>query len=188
VIPSPGRWRASRALWVVGAGAIASLAASGACDAPRATSCPGERVGSFSFRAEPRVSDPAAAGAGCAFTPDGGLTFNATISYLGETEAVLCVDRPEATPLRGTRSGSHISVGSPQQPATIAACSCAVEVTESVEGDVAPDGEAVAFTGELRNVLATGAGTDPASCEAGSDGGLRCGVPCELRWQLTAVR
>jgi hypothetical protein len=163
------------------------MAASGACDPTRATSCPGERVGSFSFRAEPRVVEPGTGAAPCAFTPDGGLTFSATVSYPSETEAVLCMDRPEATPLRGSRSGSHISVASPKVPATVAECSCAVEVTESVEGDVSTDGD-VAFTGELRNVLATSPGTDPTSCEAGADGGPRCGAPCELRWQLTAVR
>jgi hypothetical protein len=160
--------------------------APGACEPARPVTCPGERVGTFTFRGEP-LAGAAGAGTACAFTPDGGLSFTATVSYLGETEAALCLDRAEATALRGTRSGDHIAVAAPQVPAAIADCPCAVEVAESLEGDVAPDGEAVAFTGQLRNALAPAPGTDPASCEAG-DGTRRCGVPCELRWQLTAVR
>jgi hypothetical protein len=178
--------RASRAFGLIGVGAAAMMI-SGACDAPRATVCPGERVASLSFRAEPTVVDPATGGAPCAFALDAGVSFGGTVSYLGETEALLCLDRPEATPLSGSRIGNRITVTAPKVPTTLPQCgTCALLVTESIEGDVAPETEAVGFDGGLRNVLELASGTDPASC--GGDGGAQCGAPCELRWTLIGSR
>jgi hypothetical protein len=68
-----------------------------------------------------------------------------------------------------------------------------VDVTESVQGNVlrSAGGGANGFAGELTDVMTfhDSATPDGGSCEpvgSGLDGGPQCGVPCELRWQVTA--
>lgn len=154
-----------------------------ACDAPRATTCSGESVGTFHFRGEPVAGGDAGT---CPFASDAAVTFTATLAFDSDTSAILCVDRAEAEPLRGRRDGDHVEVASPEAAANVASCTCAVRVTESIKGDVlrADGGSAPGFSGELGNRVAPADGG--ASCEPDpGDAGPRCGVPCELRWRLT---
>ncbi len=154
-----------------------------ACDAPRATTCSGESVGTLHFRGEPVAGGDAGT---CPFASDAAVTFTATLAFDSDTSAILCVDRAEAEPLRGRRDGDHVEVSSSEAAANVASCACAVRVTESIKGDVlrADGGSAPGFAGELGNRVAPADGG--ASCEPDTgDAGPRCGVPCELRWRLT---
>lgn len=172
------------------AGVVAALlgvAAIPACDAPRATPCSGEIVGTFHFRGEPAAGVD---GGTCPFASDAAVTFTATLAFDSDTSAILCVDRAEAEPLRGTREGDHVELASPAAAANVGSCSCGVQVVESVTGDVvrADGGSASRFAGELGNRVAPAdGGAGGVSCEPAraADAGPRCGVPCDLRWQLT---
>jgi hypothetical protein len=169
--------------WVALTVGILGLAAAAGCDSPRPATCGGQRVGTFRFR-----GDVASGDAGCPFASDAGLAFTATVAFESDTSALLCIDSPDAEPLRGTHDGDHITVSSPDAGANVASCTCGVLVAESVEGDVVrgDGGNPAGFTGELRNVVSpadVGASCEP---DAGASGAApRCGVPCELRWQLT---
>ena len=150
-----------------------------ACSSPRPASCPGDRVGTFHLHGDV-VPD-----AGCPFA-SGPVDLTATISYGSGATALLCIEVPDAEPLQGTRDGDHVTVTSPDAGANVPSCGCPVQVSETVEGDVARDdgGSAVAFSGELRNdVWAADGG---AGCERDA-GPPTCGVPCELRWSLTTT-
>ena len=165
------------------AAGLLGLAAAGACTSPRPSTCEGQRVGTFLFSREAGSGD-----AGCPFTSDAGVTFTATVVFGDDTSSLLCIDRPEAEPLRGTHVGDHLVVSSPDAAANVPSCACAVLVEESVEGDLVrgEGGGAASFKGELRNVLrpaVAGASCEPAG--GAPDAGPRCGVPCDLRWQLT---
>jgi hypothetical protein len=166
------------ALLGVAAGVVAV-----ACDAPHATACSGEPVGTFRFRGEPVTGG---GGGTCPFASDAAVTFDATLAFDGDTSAILCVHRAEAEPLRGTRDGDHVEVASPAAAANVGSCTCGVQVIESIKGDVlrADGGGAPGFAGELGNRVAPANGGASCEPEAG-DAGPRCGVPCELRWQLT---
>lgn len=165
----------------------ASLALSG-CDNPRPPACPGDRIATFKFRGELLAED----GASCPFVSDAGLSFTATVSFTGETEGALCLDRSEARPLAGARTGDHLTLSAPTVAAAAPTCSCSVDVTETLEGDlVRVDGAVVGFTGVLRDVLTVADAGDPARCEPAAgpaDAGVRCGVPCQVRWQLGTAR
>ncbi len=155
-----------------------------ACDAPHATTCSGDPVGKFRFRGEPVMGADAGA---CPFASDAALTFDATLAFDSSTSAILCVDRAEAEPLRGRRDGDHVEVASPTAVANVGSCTCAVQVTESVEGNVlraADGGSAPGFAGELVNRVRPADGGASCEPEAG-DAGPRCGAPCDLRWRLT---
>ncbi len=167
--------------------AIAALALLVACDGPRPPACPGDAVATLRFSGQPA---PPSSGDACPFAGDGGVTFTATVAFSGES-AVLCPARPEAQPLGGAHDGDHVIVGAPATSAYVSSCACALDVTEVLEGDVVRSGGmAVGFTGQLRDVIApTGGGG--ASCEPDGgipDAGPRCGVPCQLTWQVTATR
>jgi len=174
--------RPAAALWLT---AALGLAAAGGCEAARTRICEGDPVGStLTFHGEPVPDD-----AGCPFAPDAGITFTGTVTFGSGTSALLCIDRNDAQPLRGTHDGDHLVVSSDAGAANVGSgCACDVLVAESVEGDLVrgDGGSAAGFTGELRNALSPAdAG---ASCEpdAGTPGAPpRCGVPCNLRWQLT---
>ena len=84
------------------------LAAAGACTSPRPSTCEGQRVGTFQFHGEAGSGD-----AGCPFASDAGVTFTATVAFGDGTSALLCIDLPEAEPLRGTHVGDHLLVSSP---------------------------------------------------------------------------
>jgi hypothetical protein len=161
--------------------ALGLLAALG-CDAPRATACPGDRVGTFRFQG-------ALEEGGCPFlTP--AVSFVATLAYDAAGQAVLCVDRAEAAPLAGSRDGDRVSLASASQAATVPACACPVQVTERVDGELlrSDAGAAAGFSGVLENAVAPADGGTGAGCEPDGgaiDGGLTCGVPCTIRWRLT---
>jgi hypothetical protein len=163
------------------AAALVGLAGSSACEAPRPRTCEGEHIGTFSFRGEIVPED-----GGCPFAPDGAIRFTATVAFPDGESALLCIENPEAEPLRGSRGGDHVSLSS-ETTVELPSCACEVRVTESVVGDIvrADGGSAAGFSGELRNSI------DPAdagaSCERDTspDAAPRCGVPCTLRWQLT---
>jgi hypothetical protein len=165
------------------AAGLLCLDAAGACTSPRPSTCEGQRIGTFGFRAVAGSGD-----AGCPFASDAGVDFTATVAFGDGTSALLCIDRPEAEPLRGTHGGDHLVVSSPDAGANVPSCACSVLVTESVVGDLVrgDGGSPTGFTGELRNVLepaVAGASCEPDGGEP--DAGPSCGVPCELRWQLT---
>ncbi len=160
----------------------AGLAAVTACSSPRPSACEGEPVGTFRFHAD--------------FVPDGGCPFAApsvddftgTVAFGSGTTALLCLDRPEAEPLRGTHDGDHVTVSTPDAGANVSSCACDVQLSETVDGHVlrADGGSAAGFSGELRDDFwAADAG---ATCErdAGAGAPPGCGVPCQLLWRLTA--
>ena len=153
------------------------------CDAPRATPCPGDRVATFRFQG-------ALDEGGCPFrTP--AVSFVGTLAYGAAGQAVLCVDRAEAAPLAGSRDGDRLSLASASQAATVPDCACPVQVTERVDGEVlrSDAGAAAGFAGVLENAVAPTDGGTGAGCEPDGgaiDGGPHCGVPCTIRWQLTA--
>jgi hypothetical protein len=164
--------------------AALGLAAAAACDAPRAPTCEGEPVGTLQFHGDLVPGD-----AGCPFAPDAGISFTATIAFGSGASALLCVDKADAQPLRGTRDGDHILLSSDAGAANVPSCACDVLVVESVEGDLVRGdaGSATGFTGELRDALSPADADAGASCErnAGTPDEPRCGVPCSLRWTLT---
>lgn len=165
------------------------VAALTACDTARPPACPGERVGTFRLRGDLLASDGS-----CPFVGDGGLSFTATVSFTGEGQAALCADRVEAAPMVGTRTGDHLTLSTPTTAASAPTCVCSVDVTETLEGDLQrSDGTVTGFTGALTDVLtvADGGVAGSAACEPDggpNDAGPRCGVPCQVRWQLSTVR
>ena len=164
--------------------AIPVLAVALACSAPRPPPCPGEPVALLHFQGT-RVGGDSCPSIGAAT-----LSFAGTLAWDGDTGALLCPEQAEAQPLRGTRLGDHVVVSSPATAANAPSCTCAVDVTETLEGDLLqPDG-GVSFTGELRNAMAAAPGADPASCEPASSPSTSpaCGVPCEIRWQVSGAR
>jgi len=172
-----------RARHPLAAAALSALAAV-ACEATHVTPCPGRPVATLHFRGDPAPGD----GGACSFGADAAVAFTATLSVVGGVTAFLCPDRSEAEPLRGSTDGGHVSVSSSRAAANVPSCACAVQVSESVDGDLVPgDGGVAAFTGAmLDRVEATGAG----ACEpdGGADAAAVCGVPCDLRWELTGTR
>jgi len=165
------------------AAALAALTAL-ACEATHVTPCPGTHVATLHFRGDPAPGE----GGACPFAPDAAVAFTATLAVVGGTTAYLCPDRSEAEPLRGSTDGGHLSVSSSRAAANVPSCTCAVQVTESVDGDlVSGDGGVAGFTGAmLDRVESTGVG----ACEpdGGADAAAAvCGVPCDLRWVLSAT-
>lgn len=163
--------------------ATAGLAALVACSSPRSSPCEGEPVGTFRLHAV-YVAD-----GGCPFAAPSISDFGATLAFGSGTTASLCLDRPEAEPLRGTHDGDHVTVSTPDAGANVSSCACDVQLSESVDGGVIrTDGGAVSgFSGELRDDFW---GTDGGvGCErdAGPGATPTCGVPCQIRWQLTAA-
>jgi hypothetical protein len=157
------------------ASALVGLTALLACDSPRPASCEGERVGALTFHGD------VVADGGCPFTASA-VDFTATVAFDGDGGALLCIERADAEPLRGTHDGDHLAVSAPDGGANVPSCACAVQVAESVEGDLSRDGGAVAgFAGELRDHFWPADGG--AGCER--DAGPACGAPCDVRWSLT---
>jgi hypothetical protein len=121
------------------------------------------------------------------------VSFVATVSYGANGSVALCADRAEAAPLAGTRVGDAVSVAAGAQPATVPTCACPVQVVERVDGAVlrSDAGAATGFAGVLTNDLGPTDGGAGAACEPDggipTDGGVACGVPCTLRWQLTGT-
>ncbi len=167
--------------------AVAAMLVS--CDAARPPDCPGDRVATFQFSGELATGDTTS----CPFASQAPLAFTATLSFVGDGEALLCIDRTDAPALAGTRLGDHVVVTTPATLANVSQCTCAVQVVETLEGDVArADGQPTGFAGELRDdftVQPTDSGP-PATCEptAPPGGGLACGVPCSILWTVTATR
>lgn len=159
----------------------------GGCDSQlHALPCPGQAVATFKFH-----GDPEAVPGSCPFSA-AALDFTGTISSSGEGTALLCLDRAEAAPLTGSNSGDHVAVTNPTPPTagaqTIAACACAVTVSETIDGDfVRADGGVTGFDGHLRASIGLGSGATAASCER-TPAAPSCGVPCVQSWHLTASR
>jgi hypothetical protein len=171
------------------AGVAAALLVATACEGALPSACPGDRVATLRFQGTAEPLD-----GGCAFAPDGGVpvSFTATLAYAADDAALLCVERAEAAPLRGTRRGDEVAVAAPPQPGTVPACACALQVTERVAGALTrlPDGAADRFDGVLENAVEP-AGGSAAGCEPDggpADAGPRCGAPCTLRWRLVGAR
>jgi hypothetical protein len=160
-------------------------AAAGGCSSAHAPACPGEPVAVLHFSGA-RVGGDACPSIGAA-----AVSFTATLSWDGDTGALLCPAQPEAQPLRGTRRGNHVVVSAPPTSARAPTCACAVDVAETLEGDLLQADGAPSFTGTLRDDLAAAPGADPATCQAaGSTSGTAppvCGVPCEIEWQVTGA-
>ncbi len=173
--------------------ALAAALLSLACQTRAPASCPGTPLATFRFLAVPLA--PAVAG-DCPAGASDPISFTATLSTESGGGALLCVQRPEASPLRGSLVGQALSVVGPPvaAPGGLSGCSCPVQVTETVEGDLVAGGEGdgsdagmVGFQGELRNALA--AASTGGSCAAdGGAGGGPCALPCLSRWALTGTR
>ena len=114
-----------------------ALAAVAGCDAtPHALPCPGQAVGTFKFHG---TLPDAGTDGGCPFSP-ATLDFSGTIAQVDPGKVLLCLDRVEAAPLTGSNEGDHVTVNNPTPPPagaqTIAACGCAVTVSETIDGNL----------------------------------------------------
>jgi hypothetical protein len=118
--------------------------------------------------------------------------FSATVATSSTGQALLCLQRPEASPLTGTLEGDHLIVAGPSSAAAfISVCNCPMALAETLDGTLTHDsGGSFSFAGTLRDVLAVDAGVDPAACEPTPTPitGPQCGVPCELHWTVTTAR
>ncbi len=178
---------------------LAAVAQCSGCTSSAAPICAGEPVLSETFHAELRPGE-----GGCAFAAttdvaaaNGLLTkidFSAVVATIADGSALLCLQRPDATPLHGTLVGDVLSVQGAILPASITtqACACALDVVETLTGTFTryADGSA-SFFGDLASALTVRAGVDPATCEptpTSSAPGPSCGAPCQLHWTVTAVR
>lgn len=165
--------------------AFAVAVAAAGCSSSRVPPCPGEPVVVLHF-AGTRVSGDTCGSIGAAT-----VSFTATLSWDGDTGALLCPEQPEAQPLRGTRQANHVVVSAPATAARAPACACAVDVAETLEGDLLQADGAASFTGTLRDDLAAPPGVDPATCQpAASSSGAApatCGVPCQIQWQVSGA-
>lgn len=161
--------------------ALALAAALAGCEArARAPACPGAPVATLAF-----TGGPGGDGGTCPSAPDGGLAFTGTLSYGDSGTAYLCLDRLEAAPLAGVRTGDHVTLTAPAAPATLDACGCPLTVVETLDGDLLrSDGGVAGFSGQLSDDLSPADG-GTAGCE--KDGGASCGVPCTTRWSVTAT-
>ena len=164
------------------AAALLSLVALGACTQAAVAPGPGEPVATLRFS----LGEPEA-GNGCPSSADGrpgSVVFAGTLAYAADGAALLCLDRPEAEPLRGTHDGDHVVLAAPPIAAAAGDCTCSPLVVESLEGDLLPrDGGPPGFEGTLQDVFTAGDGgpscsTDPAST---------CRIPCTQRWRVTGA-
>jgi hypothetical protein len=180
--------------------AIGAFAA--ACSSPRIPACPGEPIGTLHLTADLRAGE-----GGCYFAVRDDASektnvnklglkvkfdFTATVATSDTGQTLLCLQRPEASPLTGTLEGDHLSVAGPSSAfAFVSVCACQMTLAETLEGTLTrnPDGS-FSFAGTLRDALAVYGGADPAICEPTPipSTGPQCGVPCELRWTVTQTR
>lgn len=169
----------------------------GSCSSSRIPACPGDPIVTLPFHAELRAGEGGCVfGATVAAAESAGLRtsfdFTGIVATSSTGDALLCLERPEASPLRGTLAGDHLAVAGPGAAAFVNACTCGIGVAETLDGSLgtAPDGRTT-FSGTLRDVLSVNEGVDPATCEpapTATSPGPRCGVPCELHWTVTAAR
>ena len=143
--------------------------------------CPGQVVGTFQFTGVLAPSD----GGTCFFAADAGTTFVGDVTFGSGSTAYLCAQRTDASPFQGTHQGDHLVASSTFPPNDVAGCSCAVVVTETLEGDLqralGPGSPVTGFDGGLRVDLVPA--PDAGTCEPSStvpDAGPTCGVPCEV--------
>jgi hypothetical protein len=159
--------------------AVAALLACGT----RATQepCPGTVQAVFTLVAQQVEGGDACASATGATGP-GGLT--AAVTFTGDDGAAVCLQRPLAEPLAGTRAGDAIQVATPLRNVAASGCACTAQLRETITGTVQRDGGvAVGFSGELSTELVPADGA--ASCAPAEEGGT-CVVPCVVRWTLSA--
>ncbi len=178
---------------------LAAVAQCSGCTSSSAPICAGEPVLSDTFHAELRAGE-----GGCLFAAttdaaaaNGLLTkfdFSAVVATTSDGSALLCLQRPEATPLQGTLVANVLTVQGASLPASITtqACACALDVVETLTGTFTQyaDGSA-SFFGDLASALTVREGVDPATCEptpTSSAPGPSCGAPCQLHWTVTAIR
>jgi hypothetical protein len=147
---------------------LAGLALAG-CEVysvPGLPECPGTKVGGFVLALQ--YSD---AGSTCPpnVKVNPALRVAATLTSQPDGGAAICLDRPHAVPLLGTRTGDHVLVRSADPDSPVSGCTCVVSVVTEIEGDVLRDGDGgfVDFTARWRDALAA------------PDGGVcGCGLPC----------
>jgi hypothetical protein len=142
--------------------------------------CPGEVQGTFQVVAE-LVDAGACADALRATTP---LDLTVTVSFTGDSGAALCLQRPLADPLVGTREGDRIEVSAPVRASSARGCACTAQLVEGIAGSLErADETGVGFSGELRVEVSPADGS--SSCAPSADGDV-CAVPCSVRWTLTS--
>ncbi|HET7755122.1 MAG TPA: hypothetical protein VFK85_14535 [Anaeromyxobacteraceae bacterium] len=143
--------------------------------------CPGVVQGTF------QLSGELTEGASCAETSGGAtgaIDLTVLVSFTGESGAAVCLQRPLAEPLLGTREGDRIDVSAPARSGAARGCACTVQLLERISGTLLRDGGVVTgFSGELNTQLAPADGT--SSCAAAAEAGA-CDVPCNVRWTLSS--
>lgn len=142
--------------------------------------CPGAVQGAFTLVAQQVEGGEECANAAGATGP-GDLAV--AVTFTGDDGAAICLQRPLAEPLAGTRVGDAIEVVAPLRNVTANGCACTAQLRETITGTVQRDGGvAVGFSGELSTELLPADGS--ASC-APSQAGGSCAVPCNVRWTLS---
>jgi hypothetical protein len=179
-----------RSAVAVAAAAVAALASCGSSLRPPA--CPSSAVATLNFTGtlEQGTNCPAVLNALNSYAPDGGISFTATVAYGTSSDAYLCVQKNEATPITGQRTGDHLTLDGGAVAATLDGCGCPLTVTETLVGDVlrGDGGAVVGFAGELSDTIAPAEGATGCELDGGAtDGGVTCGATCTASWQVTAT-
>ena len=151
-----------------------------ACET-RATqdACPGDVQGTF------RLVGELVDGAACAEVggATGTIDLTVAVSFTGETAAAICLQRPLAEPLVGTRDGDRIAVSAAPASGTARGCACTVQLLERIEGTLSREGGvATGLSGDLSAELSPADGAP--TCAPAEDGDT-CSVPCVVRWTLS---
>lgn len=128
--------------------------------------CPGDPQAALSFSGTLTTND-------CEPLVPAGATaaFPATVSFLSDTEAALCLSRLLTRPRLCARAGDAISgCASEPQEVQLAVCPCPVSLTETLSGSLERTGVRISgFTGALVVTLARSASASAAACYATQD-------------------
>jgi hypothetical protein len=162
------------------------LIAAGCSESVAAVSCPGLPLATFAFEGK-RAAVTCAGGAPAAgietlYPPT--VSFTGTITSASGATAALCVTRPWAEPLVGTRAADLIDVSLETRGALLSGCNarCAVTVLQQVTGSLQrdPGGAPTAFTGALVDRATLDGTVAAADCQP-------CTTPCQASYDLTGL-
>jgi hypothetical protein len=114
--------------------------------------------------------------------------FTGTLYLEADGGARLCREQPHAVPLVGTHAGDAVDVSHRNEGGLIQACTCALEVVETLRGSIlrADGGPPTGFDGGLTSAVGPfvpGGGSPPTT----PDGGVcNCQLPCALEYDVAA--
>jgi len=167
--------------------ALLLLLAAGCYQEAEGLPCPGSPVATLAFKGTLTTVDCAAgapaAGTNALFPTM--VDFSGTVTtYSSGSAAALCVIRPNAEPLTGTRVADAIDVSLETRGALLGACNplCAVTVRQQVAGALLRDagGAPSGFTGTLVDEETQDPTVAGADCTP-------CTTPCRATYALSAL-